>query len=184
MPMGTKLNNTLQKFIERQNLFFVATAAPDGRVNLSPKGADTLRVLDHHRLRWLNLSGSGNETAGHIRQSNRITLMFCAFDGDALILRVYGKAKIIHPRDSEWEEAIADFPAMAGSRQVFDVTIDNVQTSCGTGVPVMTYERNRAETELVPYYDELGPDGVDAYWRKKNVETIDGFQTGLFEDQD
>lgn len=182
MPMGTKLNGTLCQFIKRQKLFFVATAAQDGRVNLSPKGADSLRIVDHHHLRWLNLSGSGNETAGHIRQSNRITLMFCAFDGDALILRVYGTARIIHPRDSEWEAAISDFPSMAGSRQVFDVKINNVQTSCGTGVPVMTFERDRADTELVPYYAELGEDGVDAYWRKKNVETIDGFQTGLFED--
>lgn len=182
MPVGTKLNGTLRRFIEKQNVFFVATAAQDGRVNVSPKGADTLRVLDDTTLRWLNLSGSGNETAGHIKQQNRITMMFCAFEGDALILRVYGTARILHPRDSDWDAVVSGFPNLAGSRQVFDITIDGVQTSCGTGVPVMPFERSRAETELVPYYDEMGPDGVDAYWRKKNVETIDGFQTGLFED--
>lgn len=184
MPLGKKLNGTLRRFIERQDVFFVATAAEDGRVNLSPKGADTLRVVDDHRIRWLNLSGSGNETAGHIRRQNRITLMFCAFQGDALILRVYGQAKVIHPRDAEWEDAVSDFSSFAGSRQVFDVTIENVQTSCGTGVPLMEFERNRAATELLPFYDEMGPEGVEAYWRKKNVETIDGFQTGLFEDKE
>lgn len=182
MPLGTKLNRTLRRFIENQKVFFVATAAPDGRVNLSPKGADTLRILDDKTIRWLNLSGSGNETAGHIRQSNRITLMFCAFEGDALILRVYGSARVIHPRDPQWDEVVAGFPVLAGSRQVFDVDIDSVQTSCGTGVPIMTFSENRAVSELVPYYEELGPDGVDAYWRKKNVQTIDGFQTGLFQD--
>ena len=182
MPLGSKLTGTLRRFIEDQPMFFVATAAPTGRVNLSPKGADTLRILDDHRIRWLNLSGSGNETAGHLKQSNRITLMFCAFTGNALILRVYGSATVIHPRDPEWEEAAADFQKLAGSRQNFDVTIDSVQSSCGTGVPIMTFDRNRAETELLPFYDEMGPDGVNAYWRKKNTETIDGFETGLFED--
>lgn len=182
MPLGPKLNGTLRRFIEEQPVFFVATAAPTGRVNLSPKGADTLRVLDDHRIRWLNLSGSGNETAGHLKQSNRITLMFCAFTGNALILRVYGSATVIHPRDPEWDEAAAGFQDFAGSRQIFDVTIDSVQTSCGTGVPIMTFDRERAETELLPFYDEMGSDGVNAYWRKKNTETIDGFETGLFED--
>ncbi len=163
-------------------MFFVATAAPTGRVNVSPKGADTLRVLDDHRLRWLNLSGSGNETAGHLKQSNRITMMFCAFTGNALILRVYGSATVIHPRDPEWANVAEGFQDYAGSRQIFDVTIDSVQTSCGTGVPIMNFEQNRAETELLPFYDEMGPDGVTSYWRKKNTKTIDGFETGLFED--
>jgi predicted pyridoxine 5'-phosphate oxidase superfamily flavin-nucleotide-binding protein len=182
MPHGSRLNGTLRRFIEKQDVFFIATAASSGRVNLSPKGADTLRVLDDRRMRWLNLSGSGNETAGHLRQSNRITLMFCAFEGDALILRVYGSAKIIHPRDREWEHAVSDFPDLAGSRQIFDVSVESVQTSCGTGVPVMKFERHRANSELVPFYEKMGPSGVDAYWRKKNVVTIDGFPTGLFED--
>ncbi|MFQ6547345.1 pyridoxamine 5'-phosphate oxidase family protein [Aestuariibius sp. 2305UL40-4] len=182
MALGTKLNGTLRRFIERQPVFFVATAAPTGRVNLSPKGADTLRILGDTRLRWLNLSGSGNETAGHLRLANRITLMFCAFEGDALILRVYGRADILHPRDVGWDAAAADFPSMAGSRQIFDVTIDSVQTSCGTGVPLMAYQGQRAGEELLPYYEEIGPEGVDAYWRKKNTETIDGFPTGLFEE--
>ncbi|MGL5012132.1 MAG: pyridoxamine 5'-phosphate oxidase family protein, partial [Paracoccaceae bacterium] len=181
MGQGTKLNPTLRQFIARQPLFFVATAAETGRVNLSPKGADTLRILDDSHIRWLNLSGSGNETAGHLRQVNRITLMFCAFEGDAMILRLYGRAKTLHPRDHAWNDAIAQFPKLAGSRQIFDITIDDIQTSCGTGVPFMTYAGDRASTELLPYYDDLGPEGVKAYWRRKNSQTIDGFDTGLFE---
>lgn len=179
MALGQKLNGTLRKFIERQPVFFVATAAPDGRVNVSPKGADTLRILDDRNLRWLNLSGSGNETAGHILQCNRITMMFCAFEGDALILRLYGKAQVLHPRDEGWDTACADFPKLAGSRQIFDIEIDGVQTSCGTGVPIMRFEKSRVEDELEPYYAEMGEDGVQAYWRKKNLRTIDGFDTGL-----
>lgn len=181
MPLGSKLNGTLRRFIEGQKVFFVATAAADGRVNLSPKGADTLRILDDRHIRWLNLSGSGNETAGHIMRCNRITLMFCAFEGEVLILRVYGTAKVTHPRDPDWHDILRDFPDLAGSRQVFDVEIDIVQTSCGTGVPIMTFERDRADSELVPFYEDMGPDGVEEYWRKKNVETIDGFRTGLIE---
>jgi hypothetical protein len=182
MALGNKLNGTLRRFIERQSVFFVATAAQTGRVNVSPKGADTLRILDDTHIRWLSLTGSGNETAGHLRQFNRITLMFCAFEGEALILRVYGRAKVLHPRDVGWDSAVSAFPQMAGSRQIFDLSIDSVQTSCGTGVPFMPYSGDRASDELVPYYDGLGPLGVEAYWRKKNTQTIDGFGTGLFED--
>ncbi len=182
MAAGKKLNGTLRRFIERQPVFFVATAAQTGRVNVSPKGADTLRILDDSHIRWLNLSGSGNETAGHLRRSNRITLMFCAFEGEALILRVYGRADVLHPRDVGWDKAISAFPQLAGSRQIFDLSIESVQTSCGTGVPFMTHSGDRVSGELVPYYDRLGPQGVEEYWRKKNTRTIDGFGTGIFED--
>jgi hypothetical protein len=182
MALGKKLNGTLRSFIERQPVFFVATAADTGRVNLSPKGSDSLRILDDNRLLWLNLSGSGNETAGHIRLQNRITLMFCAFDGDPLILRLYGTARVIHPRDADWDEMIGQFPKMAGSRQLFDVSVEALQTSCGSGVPEMAFKRDRVPDDLVPFFDEMGPDGVTDYWRRKNTETIDGFDTKLFED--
>ncbi|MCC0043237.1 MAG: pyridoxamine 5'-phosphate oxidase family protein [Brucellaceae bacterium] len=180
MAVGKKLNATLRKFIERQHLFFVATAAPDGRVNVSPKGMKTLRVVDDNRIVWLNLSGSGNETAAHLREANRMTLMFCAFEGDAMILRVYGQARTIHPHDADWQPYAADFPKIAGSRQIFDMEIDLVQTSCGTGVPVMVFGGDRADSELVPFYEEMGPEGVEAYWRRKNVVSVDGRPTGIF----
>lgn len=184
MATAKKLNGTLRKFIEAQHLFFVATAAPDGRVNLSPKGCDSLNIIDENRIVWLNLSGSGNETAAHLREANRMTLMFCAFEGDARILRVYGSAKIIHPRDKEWDTCITQFPDMAGSRQIFDMTIDLVQTSCGTGVPVMKFKQSRADTEMLPFYKDMGTDGVKDYWRRKNSLSIDEKPTGINPDED
>jgi hypothetical protein len=182
MATGKKLNGTLRKFIEKQSVFFVATADQTGRVNVSPKGLDTLRIEDDNRIVWLNLSGSGNETAAHVQATGRMTLMFCAFEGKPMILRVYGLAKTYHPRDAEWEALVSKFAKMGGSRQVFDLKIDLVQTSCGTGVPEMDFQRSRGEEDLEPYYDALGPDGVRDYWKRKNVETIDGRPTGIFED--
>ena len=182
MPTGPKLNGTFRKFIEAQPMFFVATADVDGRVNLSPKGLDTLRIMDDTRIIWLSLSGSGNETAAHVQATGRMTMMFCAFEGDARILRVYGQAKVIHPRDPDWGNLIAHFPKLAGSRQIFDLAIDLVQTSCGTGVPVMEFKQSRGEEELEPWYAEMGEDGVQAFWQRKNTETIDGKPTHIFGD--
>lgn len=182
MPVGTKLNGTFKVFIEKQRMFFVATADVDGRVNVSPKGLDTLRIMDDNRIVWLSLSGSGNETAAHVRATGRMTMMFCAFEGSPLILRVYGRAKVIHPRDADWDGLIGMFPRLAGSRQVFDLAIDTVQTSCGSGVPEMAFQRSRGEIELEPFYDDMGEDGVQAYWQRKNTQTIDGKLTHIFED--
>ena len=182
MPTAPKLNGTLRTFIEAQPVFFVATADKTGRVNVSPKGMDTLKIEDDRRIVWLNLTGSGNETAAHVQATGRMTLMFCAFAGKPLILRVYGQAQTFHPRDSAWDGLAANFPPMAGSRQIFDLQIDLVQTSCGTGVPEMAFQRSRGEEELEPYYDGLGPDGVAAYWQRKNVKTIDGRPTGIFDE--
>lgn len=182
MGIGTKLNPKLCAFIERQPVFFVATAAPDGRVNVSPKGMDTLRILDDTHIRWLNLSGSGNETAAHLRASGRMTLMFCAFEGSPLILRVYGQARTSHPRDAGWEKKAMAFSPLAGSRQIFDLRIDLVQTSCGSGVPVMRFVRNRGEEELLPFYERMGPEGVIDYWKRKNTVSIDGMATGILDD--
>lgn len=179
-----KLNRSFRAFIESQPMFFVATAAPQGRVNLSPKGLDSLRVLSDTRIAWLSVSGSGNETAAHVMQDPRMTLMFCAFEGPALILRVYGTARVLYPRHGDWVEYAAHFPDYPGARNIFVLNIDLVTTSCGTGVPQMTQDAPRAETELLPWYDDLGPDGVQAFWEKKNVVSLDGFPTGIFEDPD
>ena len=178
-----RLNDRLIRFIEAQPVFFVATAAPDGRVNLSPKGLDTLRVLSPARIIWLSLSGSGNETAAHLRELDRITLMFCAFSGSPLILRVYGSARTFHPRDPEWCTFIPQFPKLAGSRQIFDVKIDAIQCSCGSGIPYFEYQGSRGERELEPFYAEMGDEGVKAYWARKNLTSIDGKPTGIFGDE-
>lgn len=182
MPTSPKLTPSLRRFIERQPLFFVATAAPTGRVNLSPKGMETLRVVDERRIRWLNLSGSGNETAAHLREDPRMTLMFCAFDGNPLILRVYGAARALHRHDADWAAAAADFPNIAGARQIFDLDIDLAQTSCGTGVPEMQVTRARGPDDLLPFYEAMSEDELRDYWRRKNSLSLDGRPTGVLEE--
>ena len=163
-------------------MFFVATAGKDGRVNVSPKGMGALKVLDDNHISWLNLSGSGNETAAHVLENGRMTLMFCAFEGEAMILRVYGTATVIHPKDKQWKEASEPFPTTAGNRQVFNLEIDLVQTSCGTGVPIMDFQSDRVEEELLPYFEKMGPDGVEKYWHKSNAVSLDGKPTGMIKD--
>ncbi|MEM9464603.1 MAG: pyridoxamine 5'-phosphate oxidase family protein [Actinomycetota bacterium] len=174
------LTPQLIDFIESQPMFFVATAAKAGRVNVSPKGLDTLRIDDPRRIRWLNLSGSGNETAAHVAATGRMTLMFCSFTDMPMILRVYGTARVLHPRNDGWGDAIADLPELAGSRQVFVLDIDSVATSCGSGVPVMSLDAIRADEELEPFYAAMSDDELTDYWRRKNTESIDGLPTGIF----
>lgn len=164
-------------FIEAQHMFFVATAAASGRVNLSPKGMDSLRVTDTNRIVWRNSTGSGNETAGHLLQTPRMTLMWCSFDAQPLILRCYGTARAVHPGDADWDGLNALFPADISARQVFEMTVDLVQTSCGFGVPRMSYEAERPDAD--EWSAARGPDGIVAYWAEKNRETIDGFPTGI-----
>lgn len=178
----SQLTKTFTDFIEKQKLFFVATAASDGRVNVSPKGLDSLKVIDRQQICWLSVTGSGNETAAHVQQNPRMTLMFCAFEGDHLILRVYGKARVIHPRDPEWDDLYCLFPDYAGARNIFKLCIEQVTTSCGSGVPEMSIVRTRAEEDLVPWYAQMGEHGVEHFWRRKNLTSIDGLPTGLLQD--
>ena len=169
-------------FIDDQPLFFVATAAAAGRVNVSPKGLDTLRVIDERRIVWLNLSGSGNETAAHVASSGRMTLLFMSITERPLLLRVYGTASVVHPRDQRWDDLIARFPTMGGSRQLFDLAIESTSTSCGSGVPIMTVDAVRGDEELEPHYAAMTDDELGDYWRCKNVTSIDGYPTRIFED--
>jgi len=162
-------------------MFFAATAGSKGRVNLSPKGLDSLKIINDNQIVWLSVSGSGNETAAHVLQNSRMTLMFCAFEGDAFILRVYGAAQVVYPRDVEWDLLYDLFPDYAGTRNIFKLEIDLVTTSCGTGVPEMALVQPRADTELVPWYADMGEDGVAAFWRNKNMISLDGAPTGIFE---
>ena len=170
------------EFIRDQPVFFVATAACEGRVNVSPKGMDSLRVLDPARVVWLNLTGSGNETAAHVAASGRMTLMFMSLSASPLIFRVYGRARVVHPRDTEWNELIRLFPPMAGARQIFDLAVDAAYSSCGSGVPIMTVEAIRADEELEPFYAEMSDEQLHDYWSRKNVTSIDGLPTGIFDD--
>ena len=176
-----KLNTSFKAFIEKQPVFFVATAGPKGRVNLSPKGLDSLKIINDKQIIWLSVTGSGNETAAHVLQDPRMTLMFCAFEGDALTLRVYGDAQMIYPRDNEWIELYGLFPDYAGARNIFKLDIDLVTTSCGTGVPEMSVIRPRAETELIPWYADMTKDELNTFWRKKNERSLDGNPTRIFD---
>lgn len=169
------LSDALTKFITAQHIFFCATAGPSGRVNLSPKGMDSLRVLGPNRIIWRNLTGSGNETAGHLAQINRLTLMWCGFEAKPMILRVYGTAKTLHPRDDAFADLNARFPASEGARQIYDVAIEMVQTSCGYAVPFMDYAGER--DVLTTWAADKGPDGIADYWATRNQDTIDGDPT-------
>lgn len=165
------------RFISEQKVFFVGTATADSRVNISPKGMDTLRVLSPTRVIWLNLTGSGNETAAHIQQSPRMTLMFCAFDGDPLILRLYGSARVVHRKDADWADLFALFEPLPGARQIFDLSIDLVQTSCGFGVPNFEYAGDR--DTLNEWATKKGGDGIRQYWADKNQTSLDGLPTHI-----
>lgn len=172
-----ELSKTHINFVEEQHLFFVGTAADQGRVNVSPKGMDSLRVLGPNRLVWLNLTGSGNETAAHMRENSRMTVMFCSFSAKPLILRVYGTAEAIHNNDDKWDELTALFPHHPARRQIFDLTIDLVQTSCGFGVPVFDLVEHR--NTLAENLKKKEQEGIENYWRKKNTKSIDDKETGI-----
>lgn len=173
-----ELSDELRRFIGEQKVFFVATAAPDGRINLSPKGQDSLRVLNSREILWMNLTGSGNETAAHLAEFNRITMMWCAFEGPPRILRVYGTAQVFHPRDARWAEFSTQLPSTIGTRQYLLVFIDLVQTSCGYAVPFMNYVEDRRV--LSTWAEKKGEEGISEYWQKKNQLSIDGKPTGIF----
>lgn len=162
--------------IDRQSVFFVATAAAEGRINLSPKGlGDTFQVLSPTRVAWLDVAGSGNETNAHLLADGRVTVMMCNFQQPALILRLYGHAKPVMPADgAAWEETAAAFTLLPGTRQIFDMAVESVQTSCGWGVPVMTLKTERAT--LVKYHQDKEP----VAWAKKyaaRTRSIDGLPT-------
>ena len=171
------ISERLRTFIEAQHVYFVGTAARDGRVNISPKGLDSLRVLGPDLVVWLNGTGSGNETAAHLLDVPRMTIMFCSFDAKPLILRLYGTARAIHAGDAEWTDLLALFPPMQGSRNIFVLDIDLVQTSCGFGVPFMDFQADR-ET-MAQWAAKKGADGVAAYQQEKNRVSLDGLPTGL-----
>lgn len=167
------------RFIAEQNIYFVGTAAAEGRVNVSPKGMNSLRVLDSRRVAWLNVTGSGNETSAHVQQHPRMTIMFCAFEGKPMILRLYGTAKVVHRGDREWNALFALFDPLPGARQIFDLTIDLVQTSCGMAVPYFSHDGER--DQLCNWAKQKGDAGLQRYWEEKNQSSLDGFPTHIVE---
>jgi hypothetical protein len=171
-----RITDGLRGFIERQHVFFVATAPlAGGHVNLSPKGMDSFRVLTPTTVAYLDNVGSGNETAAHVLENGRITVMFCAFEGPPLILRLYGRGRSVRPGDSDWDGLAPLFPARPGVRQIIVAELTRVQTSCGEAVPFYSYVGER--DQLIAWATKKGPDGLDAYQREKNVRSIDGLPT-------
>jgi hypothetical protein len=164
-------------FIEQQSLFFVATADSEGLVNVSPKGMDSLRVIDNRHLVWLNLTGSGNETAAHVLAHDRMTLMWCSFDKEPLILRVYGHARVCQPAGSDWQALQALFPAYHGARQIFSLDLNLVQSSCGFAVPLYDFVSER--TVLNDWAKNRGQSGITQYWQDENRLSLDNKDTGM-----
>ncbi|MEO8244873.1 MAG: pyridoxamine 5'-phosphate oxidase family protein [bacterium] len=164
------------QFVAAQHIFFVATAAAEGQVNLSPKGMDSLRVLGPNRLIWLNLTGSGNETAAHLARNPRMTVMWCSFTTRPLILRAYGTARTLHRSHPDFPGLVAHFPPTPGTRQIYDLTVDLVQTSCGYAVPFMDHREDRPT--LLTWAEDKA-DALPDYWAEKNRQSIDGLPTGI-----
>ncbi|MXO70654.1 pyridoxamine 5'-phosphate oxidase family protein [Alteraurantiacibacter buctensis] len=160
--------------IAAQPVFFVATACAEGRINLSPKGYDAFRVLSPTRVAWLDLGGSGNETNAHLLADGRITLMFCNFNQPAQILRIYGRGAPVLPWERGWDELAAHFKLLPGTRQIFDIAVEGVQTSCGYGVPQMKLERERPT--LVKHHAKADPQEW-AWKHRTRRHSIDGLRT-------
>jgi len=180
----SSINEAHRDVIARQHIFFTASAAAGARVNLSPRSTDWFRVLDERSVAYLDRTGSGNETAAHLRADGRLTIMFCAFDGPPLILRLYGKG-VVHRRESQrYRDLLVNVfggePPL-GARQIVELAVDLVQTSCGYGVPEFEYKGERPSMDN--WAKAKGDAGIEAYWREKNVVSQDGLPTGLLEEK-
>jgi hypothetical protein len=165
-------------FIARQHMFFTASTAEGARINLSPKGLDALRIVSDNAVAYLDLTGSGNETAAHCLADGRLTLMFCAFEGAPLILRLYGHGQVIARGSADYAGLLPLFgPEPPGARQMIRLDIDLVQTSCGFGVPLFAYQGERPT--LIEWAEKKGEAGLKIYRQEKNIRSIDGLPTGL-----
>jgi len=175
----TELDNSLRRFIAEQKIFFTASAPDEGRVNLSPKGMDSFRCLDSKTVAYLDLTGSGNETAAHIFENGRLTIMFCSFTEKPLILRLYGRGRVVRKNDEDWNRLYSNFTPIIGERQIIVLEIESLQTSCGFAVPV--YELKEEREKLVEWAENKGENGLLEYRQTKNQMSIDGLPTHLNE---
>jgi len=168
-----------KEFIERQHLFFVATAplSATGRINLSPKGLDCFRVLSEKKVAYMDLISSGNETSAHTLENGRITFMFCSFEGNPNILRLYGKGFAVLRDSSEWKDYAPNFTIYSSTRQIIVADIDLVQTSCGFGVPLFDYAGER--DKHFEWAERKGEEGLKEYVKEKNLVSLDGLPTDL-----
>ena len=170
----------LQEFIRQQHMFFTATAIATGRVNLSPKGIDSFRILDDRTVAYLDLTGSGNETSAHLLVDPRMTIMFCGFEKKPWILRLYGNGRVVRPGDAAWATLATNFEVFPGTRQIVQLSVESAQTSCGMGVP--QYEFQGQRSGLIQWAEKKGESGVQQYWKDKNQVSIDGLPTRISQD--
>jgi Pyridoxamine 5'-phosphate oxidase len=167
----------LQDFIVQQKMFFTATAISTGRVNLSPKGMDTFRVLDDRTVAYLDLTGSGNETSAHLLVDPRMTVMFCGFEEKPWIVRLYGRGKVVRSSDADWAILSRHFELLPGTRQIIQIQVDSAQSSCGMAVPKYEFQGHR--NELLQWAEKKGESGVQQYWKDRNQISIDGLMTNI-----
>ncbi|WP_026561843.1 pyridoxamine 5'-phosphate oxidase family protein [Bacillus sp. J37] len=180
--MGTVYSSILPKheeFIKKQRIFFVGSAPldEDGHVNISPKGYDVLRIFSPNEVAYLDLTGSGNETSAHLIDNGRVTFMFLAFEGPPMILRLYGRGKVILPESSEWDNMAKHFEILPGSRQIVHAKIDTVKTSCGFSVPFYSYNGER--DTLKQWAENKSEQDLENYWKKKNSISMDEIVTPI-----
>lgn len=177
----TRLTDSLRTFITAQHIFFNASAPTEGRINISPKGRDSFRILDDRTVAYLDLTGSENETAAHVAENGRLTLMFCSFDEKPLIVRLYGKGTVVRPQDAEWAAMHAHFPPYPGERQIIVLHIESIMSTCGLAVPRFQYGGER--DDLLDFSCRMGDEKMDVYRHERNQKSIDGLPTYLFEDR-
>jgi hypothetical protein len=179
----SQLDDSHRGFIPRQRVFFVASAAPTGRINISPKDAASLRVIDAGRIAYRDLTGSGSEASAHLLADGRLTIMFCAFDGPPQIMRLYGRG-LSQPRGSDGYShllaSVFDGAEPMAARQIVRLDIDLVQTCCGYGVPLFDFKCERES--LARWAEAKGDAGLEAYRRDNNALSMDGLPTGLFDE--
>ena len=169
-----QIDETLRQFVERQHLFFVATApaSVDGHVNCSPKGLDTFRILGPATVAYLDYTGSGAETIAHLRENGRIVILFCAFEGPPKIVRFHGKGEVIEPDHPDFASLIGLFDPNPGLRSIIRIAVDRISDSCGFGVPLMRFESDRRQ--LPSWMEKKGEEGLERYKQQKNAVSIDG----------
>lgn len=172
-----ELNDDLREFIQAQHIFFHATAPASGRINLSPKGLDTFRILNDRRVAYLDLTGSECETAAHLLENGRITIMFCSFAEKPLIVRLYGRGSVVRPRDEQWNSLHAQFTSIPGERQIIVLDIESIMTTCGFAVPLYEFQSHREQ--LTEFTCKMGPERMEKYRRERNQTSIDGLPTHL-----
>jgi Pyridoxamine 5'-phosphate oxidase len=172
-----ELTSATKAFIEEQKMFFTATAPDEGRINLSPKGMDSFRILDDNTVAYLDLTGSGNETSAHIQENGRMTIMFCGFTEAPLILRLYGKGEVVKNNSEKWLEMSHLFPHYDGARQIILLHIESLQTSCGFGVPIYEHIGDKPTSKRLKNWESQLP--KEEYWKEKNQKSIDGLPTHI-----